>query len=261
MSEPAAAFPGLRRGTTPACKVCGAATAFFGAKDFNRSCEEVNGLTLPPLGVAVDYHRCGRCGLIFTDAFDDWTPEEFAAHIYGEGYAAVDPQFEAERPANMAAFVIEYFQHAKAWRILDYGGGNGRFAEALRSAGFTDVTTYDRFNAPFQTRPDGRFNLVTCFETLEHMPDPKAGAADLASLATRKGLILTATLIQPKDIEQVGVEWWYIAPRNGHVTLHTRASLRTMWARQKLQFASFTDNLHFAGREPPAMLGRARPVG
>ena len=257
------ALPPLRTGTTPACKVCGGPTRPFGAKDFNRSCEEVNGLRLPPSGVMVDYHRCGRCGLIFTDAFDDWTPEDFATHVYGEGYAQVDPQFEAGRcrPANMAAFVIQYFAHAKGWRILDYGGGNGRFAEALRDAGFTDVTTYDRFSAPFQTRPDGRFNLVTCFETLEHMPDPRGGAADIASLITRKGVILTATLVQPRDIEQIGVEWWYIGPRNGHVTLHTRASLKAMWARQKLQFVSYTDNLHFAGREPPARLGNARPVG
>ena len=263
MSDPrdaAQRLPPLRRGAHPACKVCGAPTVPFGAKDFNRNCEEVRGLQLPELGAAIEYHRCTRCGLIFTGAFDDWRDEDFAAHIYGEGYGAVDPDYAESRPVNMAKGIGDLFAAYRDRRVLDYGGGNGRFAEELRRKGFGSVTTYDRFSPAFARRPEGRFDLITALETLEHMPDPLAGAADIASLLAPGGLIATSTLLQPANIGQIGVEWWYIGPRNGHVTLHSRASLGVMWGKQGLKSVAWTDNAQVAGVSPPKTPEGVRPA-
>jgi 2-polyprenyl-6-hydroxyphenyl methylase/3-demethylubiquinone-9 3-methyltransferase len=259
VARPAGPLPPLRWGTRPACKVCGAATEVFGAKDFNRNCEEGQGLRLPPRGAAVAYHRCGACGLIFTDAFDDWSDEDFATHIYGEGYAAVDPDYAERRPLNMAKGVGARFAGFRDRRVLDYGGGNGRFAEEMRNKGFGSVTTYDRFSPAFDRRPEGRFDLITAFETLEHMPDPLAGAADIAGLLAPGGVIVTSTLLQPAAIGEVGVEWWYIGPRNGHVTFHTRDSLAVMWGKQGLKSAVWSDNVQLAGEDPPRTPGDVAP--
>lgn len=234
------------------CKICGAAAAPLGVVDFNRSCEDVRGLRLARTGVPVAYHRCGDCGLMFTETFDDWSQADFEAHVYNAGYAETDPDYVEKRPQAMAQAVIGAFGgHRADLDVLDYGGGNGRFAELLRAAGFR-CETYDPFNAAFQARPGRRFNLITCFETLEHMPDPVGGAADIASLLTADGAILFATLVQPADIAGVGLGWWYVGPRNGHVTLHSQESLARLWAPSGLSVRSFSDNTHLAWRPPPA---------
>lgn len=236
------------------CKVCGGEAPLFGVLDFNRSCEEIRGRFLPLSGVPVYYRRCETCGLIFTDAFDDWGQAEFEAHIYNDRYIDVDPDYLDRRPVNMANMIEGMFRaSADKLRILDYGGGNGRFAEMLRSLGFASVATYDPFSAAFRSRPEGRFDLVTCFETLEHMPDPKAGAADLASFLADDGLLMIGTLLQPADIVRQRVGWWYIGPRNGHVTLFSRDAHRRLWADLGLRVMSANENNHVVFRgEPPA---------
>ena len=129
-----------------ACKCCGGAARLFGVVDFNKNCEANRGrYPLPLAGVPVYYHRCTRCGFLFTVAFDAFTHADFATHIYNAQYALVDPDYEAARPAAAAGFIANTFPQARPLRVLDFGGGNGRMAELLRQAGFADVTTYDPF--------------------------------------------------------------------------------------------------------------------
>ena len=260
MSHPALTSPLRVRapdpGPTP-CKICSGVTRLFGVTDFNRTCVDAPGKFLPLTGVAVYYRRCEECGLLFTDAMDDWPHADFETHIYNSAYAEVDPDFETTRPDNGAAVIASTFgQFADTLRVLDYGGGNGRVAELLRAAGFKTAVTYDPFHPDHRERPSGTFSLVTCFETLEHMPDAKGGAADIASLLpdgdAGGGAVLFSTLVQPVDFGTLGMAWWYIGPRNGHVTLHTRASLAALWKPLGLRVVSFNDNMHMAFRTVPA---------
>ncbi|MGA0606358.1 class I SAM-dependent methyltransferase [Phenylobacterium sp. VNQ135] len=240
-----------------ACKVCGAASPAFGTLDFNRSCEEARGRFLTLSGVAVQYRRCEACGLIFTDAFDDWGQADFEAHIYNDRYIDVDPEYAEARPLSLSRGLASMFAaSADRLQVLDYGAGNGRMAQALRDHGFASVTTYDPFTPEFRTRPEGRFDLVTCFETVEHMPDPAAGVADLASFVADDGLLMIGTLLQPNDIERIGVAWWYIGPRNGHVTLFTHDALTRLLDRQGLRLVSQNANVHFGFRNTPPAFAR-----
>lgn len=252
----------LDTGATP-CKVCPGRAPLFGVHDFARCCEETRGVFLPLTGVPVYYRRCSDCGLLFTDAFDDWSEQEFAAHIYNEGYAQVDADFEEVRPVSNAGLISRSFAAQKPeLDVLDYGGGNGRFAAELLKAGFPAAATYDGFHPAHRVRPGRRFNLVTCFETIEHMPDPVAGAADIASFLTDDGLLILSTLVQPDDIDSQRMNWWYIGPRNGHITLFTRAALTSLWSRFGLKVISTAKpHIHLVCREPPAfarhLFGRA----
>jgi 2-polyprenyl-6-hydroxyphenyl methylase/3-demethylubiquinone-9 3-methyltransferase len=241
-----------------ACKVCGAASTPFGTTDFNRTCEEVRGLRLPASGTPIAYRRCVACGLVFTDAFDDWSHDDFRAHIYNDAYPQVDPDSVGARPVNNAARFARTFAVARAeLEVLDYGGGEGRFAAEMRAAGFA-CETYDPIYPAAGGRPDHRFGLVTTFETLEHLPDPAAGVADIAALTADDGAVLMTTLVQPADFDRLGMAWWYIGPRNGHVTLFSRQALAILWARVGFKLASFDDNVHMAFRgEPPAFVRAA----
>jgi hypothetical protein len=234
------------------CKICGGAARPYGGADFHRSCEEVNGKYLPSAGILIVYRRCADCGFLFTDAFDDWSPDDWACEVYNDGYGAVDPDYDTRRPDANVAFIAKHFgRHAATLRVLDYGGGSGRLAEGLRKAGFQSVVTYDPFNPAHAARPEGRFNLVTCFEAIEHMPDPPTGAADIASFLDEDSLLLFSTVVQPDVFDVVGMRWWYIGPRNGHISLHSAESLTRLWGGLGLQVVKVQKATHAAFRKAP----------
>lgn len=263
---PPLALPPLRPAAEAApCKVCGQPARVVGRIDFNKACEEVRGKVLPSSGVYLPYRQCAACGLVFTDALDDWSPDDFKDHIYNEGYAAVDPDYVEARPNAMAGMVARMFRDAASeLDMLDYGGGNGRLAENLLRAGFRSATTYDPFNPAFAERPTRTYELITCFETLEHVPDPLATARELAGLLADPGIIFFSTLVQPQDIGRIGLKWWYIGPRNGHITIHSRNSLAASWRAVGLDMVSFNEGYHAAFRTPPASAARlmtqAKPI-
>jgi hypothetical protein len=85
------------------CKICGGAAELYGVVDFHKSCAEADGVRLRLSGVPVYYRRCATCEFLFTDAFDDWSHDQFKAHIYNEGYLTVDPSYQTARPRMRAS--------------------------------------------------------------------------------------------------------------------------------------------------------------
>ncbi len=243
--------------TVVPCKVCGGEAPVYGAVDFNRNCDIPGGVTLPPLGLPVVHRRCTACGFLFTDAFDDWSQADFKAHIYNADYIKVDPDYAQARPRANADAVLQLFgAHKATLRVLDFGGGNDVLAGVLRAAGVREAVTYDPFVGEFAQPPEGAFDLVTCFETLEHMPDPIAATGAIASYAADPGLILFSTLLQPPDFDRLGLKWWYVGPRNGHVSMFSRQALALAWRRHGFNLASLTANLHIAFKNMPAFAKR-----
>jgi SAM-dependent methyltransferase len=232
------------------CKVCGAPALPFGEADFNRSCMEPRAATLPPLGIAVPFRRCTACGFLFTECFDDWTAADFKRAIYNDDYIRLDPDYAERRPRENASMVIRHLYEDRArLRVLDYGGGTGLLARYLRDAGFACAETFEPFNPQYARRPDGPFDVVTCFETLEHLTDPLAGIADMTGLLSPAGVVLFSTLLQPADFDRLGMAWWYVGPRNGHVSLFSAAALAAAWRRHGFRVASFSEAMHVAFRD------------
>lgn len=236
--------------TPVACKICKKPSPLFGVIDFHKSCVEAKGKRLSLSGYPVYYRRCTGCGFLFTTAFDQWTHADFSTYIYNADYLLVDPDFVAVRPLTNAALIASTFRLSQhSIRILDYGGGMGLVAEQLRSQGFS-ATTYDPFTS-FNALPSEPFDLISCFEVLEHVPFPAETVATMVSLLKRSGAILFSTLLQPTDIESIGLNWWYAGPRNGHLSLYTKQSLASLFAPHGLHVGSFSDVLHIAYAEVP----------
>lgn len=219
--------------------------------DFNKNCEDRRRKVLGLSGIPIYYHRCTRCRFLFTVAFDDFTQADFANEIYNEGYALVDPDYADARPRNISKTFVQLFGANKTLRILDYGGGNGMLGQLLREAGFAHVETYDPYSPEHQKRPGGQYDLITCFEVVEHTPRPKETFEDINSLLKPQGLLLFSTLLQPPDIDALGMTWWYLAPRNGHISLFTAASLAALLRPLGLAMASSNHDVHFAYRTVP----------
>lgn len=87
------------------CKCCGKPADLFGVVDFHKSCEDRRRPPLPLSGVPIYYYRCPNCGFLFTTAFDEFTQQDFAAHIYNEQYILVDPDYAGHRPRQSAQVV------------------------------------------------------------------------------------------------------------------------------------------------------------
>jgi hypothetical protein len=232
------------------CKICGAPAHPFGTVDFNRSCDEPRAEKLPPLGIPVQFRRCVDCGFLFTECYDDWTDQDFKQFIYNDDYIRLDPDYRDVRPRLKAQMICHQFQADRTTlRMLDYGGGNGLLSRCLREAGFTTTETYDPFTPEYSRRPAGRFDVVTCFETMEHITDPLAKVEDMLGLLSGIGVVLFSTLVQPANFENIGMSWWYVGPRNGHVSLFTRKALGIAWGRHGFRVASFNDSDHLAFRD------------
>jgi SAM-dependent methyltransferase len=238
------------------CKCCGGSAVPLGEVDFHKNCEENRGFFLPPSGIPVPYFRCGGCGFLFTPFFDHWSGEEFQAHIYNESYAQVDPDYAAVRPESWGRQIAENFAaFLPRLSVLDYGGGTGRLAATLRERGILRAETWDPFTPAFLAPPEGEFNLVACIEVLEHLPDPAAGMNSLVSHLPGEGALLISTLLQPEDIGRIGVEWWYLAPRNGHISLHTARSLQHLLRPWGFQLGlTKLPHIHWAWRDLPFFL-------
>jgi SAM-dependent methyltransferase len=244
-----------------ACKICGNSASLYGVVDFHKSCEEVRGLHLSLSGVPIYYRRCSNCKFLFTDAFDDWSAEQFKEHIYNEQYKLVDPDYEAKRPRDSADFIKRYWGEIKEQvRILDFGGGNGTLSATLRENGFRTALTYDPMVPEFCTGPEGKYDLVTSFETLEHVPDPVRSVADILKYSAEPGLVFFSTLVQPAEFDQQRLNWWYVGPRNGHISLFSKQALAIVWNRFGYRVISLNDNLHFAFRTLPAYLAHLQPL-
>lgn len=245
-------LPPLAEAGVRPCKICGTEAAVFGSVDFNRSCEEARGLHLPNAGVAVPYNRCPECGFLFTDAFAAWPVAAYEAHIYNAGYAQIDPDYREARPvANARLFLNLFGERRRYLSVLDYGGGNGLFARLLRAYGFLCAETYDPFSSEHDRMPRHQFDVVSCFETMEHVPDPAATVARIASRLSTPGIVLFSTLLQPPDFAAQGLGWWYAAPRNGHISLHSAQSLTRLWASVGFRCGSFSQGFHYACRDIP----------
>jgi len=241
------------------CKACDAEVRVLGLVDFAKWCTRDLSQT-PKTGVQIPYYGCRNCGLVFTTAFDHFTQEQWRTYVYNERYGEVDPDYQGTRPRNYAGLIVSNLPEAKSLRVIDYGGGSGIFADTLAAQGWADVQTYDPFVSRFSSRPQHAADLVTAIEVLEHSPDPRATFREIASMMHESSILLATTLLAPFPLDERILDWWYVAPRNGHVTIHSRSSLQRLAAELGWRMSSSGDNIHAFWRQRPPWAARMIPL-
>lgn len=182
-------------------------------------------------GSSVTYYQCQECGLTFTFAFDEYTSDDWKTKVYNDSYIKYDPDYLDARPKSNAEFIRNFLMGGsliaeptvemfKGMRILDYGGGNSVFGKTLKESLGVEVTSYDPYDISSEY-PSGEYVLTTCFEVLEHTIDPMGTVKDLIQKSTGSVIVASTLLITPST----PIDWWYIAPRNGHVTIYSKTAL------------------------------------
>lgn len=245
--------------TRSICKICGGPAPVFTCVDFEKHCnQQLEEARFA--GIEVAYYRCEGCHFIFTPFLDSFSPEELVARVYNDDYVKFDPLYPAIRPRMNADFLRsilgETLRGRHDLRILDYGAGNGLLGELMGEA--TAVESYDALNPRFNQLPEGRFDLIFCSEVVEHIPDPHALMADWAKLLKHPGAVIFSTTLQPDDIASQRGGWWYLGPRNGHVSLFSRESLALLCEAHGLDYVAIDEQWHVAGHDLDNFLDLSR---
>lgn len=215
------------------CKVCDGIAELTDVVDFNKTCNAVVQYRRGLLGIPVFYYECQACGFMYTRFFDDWDTEKFARFVYNKEYRSVDKHYNSGRPALNARQLAHLFGEHDEVAMLDYGGGSGMTAQLLRESGYPHVDVYDPFTHP--ERPQRQYDVVTAIAVVEHSPQPVEVFQDMKSFLRPDGLIVVGTATMDESKRRERGNWWYIAPRNGHVSIFTIKALAALADRLGLE--------------------------
>lgn len=228
-----------------ACKICHAESELFGVTDFNTACygDNANRYCYPLTGVPIYYHRCNTCGLIFTRAFDAWSVSDYQQHIYNDDYFKYDPGYADERPKKNHQILMELFSDLRQLNVLDYGGGAGGLC-ALLAADGVNASFWDPMG-DYVYPQENSFDLITSFEVLEHTPDPRATLTEITRFLKPGGRFFFSTMSNDLALKE-GMNNWYIAPRNGHITIYSEASMNQLFTECGLGLKHLNQWYHYA---------------
>ena len=153
------------------------------------------------------HHRlveCPDCAVVYASPMPD-------AASLAEAYedAAFASGLEAQYASRTYAELVRpLLADLPRLRALDVGTGDGVFLERLLELGVEDVQGVEPSAAPIAAaaphvrnrivhdvfRPEqltpGSFSLITCFQTIEHLPDPLAFCREAAALLAEVGSLV-----------------------------------------------------------------------
>jgi SAM-dependent methyltransferase len=148
---------------------------------------------------------CRQCELLYASPVPEAGSliEEYQAAAYDSGREA---RYAAKTYIALTKRILNRLPDRAG--ALDIGAGDGAFLKELLDCGFTELVGCEPSaapiaaadeavrpllrNAPFRVEDfaAGRFNLVTCFQTLEHVPNPLQLCHDAYSLLKPGGAML-----------------------------------------------------------------------
>ncbi len=201
------------------CKICGSEAKFAFKGNWSGQSHTFS------------YYRCtnSQCNFLYTDYLDNWSEEQISA-LY-DGHVCGGAKERAHLPLDKVNLAKSILPDAK--KILDVGCGEGLGVYFLREAGFEaygyDVVQpticHNYITTGNQEDITETYDVVTAIEVLEHLIDPVETCHWIAGLVREGGIFAFSTYtFEPKKHDAT---WWYL-DHIGHVSLHTRSSLRLL---------------------------------
>ena len=243
------------------CPICFGCSAAFDVVDFNKSCEEVRGKYLPLSLIPVYYYRCRDCEFVHAPEFESWSDGDFIDKIYNNKYIEVDPDYLIERPhLNFHRLNNLFGLDAGDIRHLDWGGGSGELTRLLSEIGW-DSVTYDPFSDVNNSiSVTDKFDFITAFEVFEHVPNINKLLDNMSYYMKDESLLLFSTAVSDGNIKPNSrLSWWYVSPRNGHISIFSRKSIEILAGQRGFNFGSFgggLDGFHCFWKKLPAWAGK-----
>jgi 2-polyprenyl-3-methyl-5-hydroxy-6-metoxy-1,4-benzoquinol methylase len=189
--------------------------------------------------------RCNACGFMFTRDIQSSTDID---HLYVDGYHDKRHMDGQRVNATITADLVRRFVPDIAGKsLLDIGSGYGYLLHALRDSGAKQLTGVELSQAQktYATRDLGldirgrledipaeeRFDVITLFEVIEHIPEPCEFIAQACRHLKVGGSLIVGTDNFDCDVVRVlGDKFPKWIPHE-HVSLFTPASLRAVVGR------------------------------
>ena len=197
--------------------------------------------------------QCNSCGFVQTED-PYWLDESYREPINREDTGIVARNLWLADIASLAIFSI----YEKNAVFLDYAGGTGLLVRLMRDRGY-DFYWHDKyatnlFARGFEGECDRTdYQLLTCFEAMEHFPDPQKEIDRMLSIS-RNLLFTTELLSTPAP---AAGDWWYYGFEHGqHVSFYSLRTLKYIAARKGLNLFSNGVNTHLLTERkiPPFLL-------
>lgn len=184
---------------------------------------------------------------------DGWSADDFRTSIYNDDYIRADPPIPGrayvpprETPAwQMGQYIASMLEGAQSGiRILDFGAGGdpGPLGLGLIDRGFA-VDSYDPFRGAAHLAPEARYDVIVAIEVLEHVCDLPAMLRFMAARLKDGGLLWIQTMLHPHPAPPDILQSWYIAPRNGHISIFTLRALTLLFRSAGINIVQTTDAL------------------
>lgn len=167
--------------------------------------------------------QCRNCTLVFVDNVDLNDDK-----VGGE---------EEKARNNITANRVRLSRLQSPRTILDFGCGHGMFIDFCKqqniSAEGVDLNTELQLETLSK-----EYDAITLIEVLEHLPDPVAVLSKLKTHLRAGGVLYiegsytdTPVLSRSESIDYNVLDWWYLRPCIGHITLFNQQSMEKLCER------------------------------
>lgn len=184
--------------------------------------------------------RCQKCATLYAATYAESSNSSDYDYYYDEHNLTV-PAFIHQR---LQEIVARFAPFRQTNRLLDIGCGSGVLLEAAHAAGWEaeglEVSRpavehirkmgFTVFNGELAEAhyPGAHFDVVTCSEILEHVPDPQALVTEVARIL-RPGGLFWATTPHGRGMSArlLGTKWSIVCPPE-HLHLFSRRGIRNL---------------------------------
>lgn len=224
------------------CPICTFKSTLFTTVPFSKNCTDLEIATDQP---PVDYYMCDNCNFVFSPKLMQFSNQQLKELIYNEEYSKFDPEFDDVRPQDCLRIMSNMIPDNIKHRIkhLDFGSGSGELVKLLRKNGW-DSYGHDPYIDP-PLIATGKYELITAFEVFEHATDINNLLKEILGFLAPGGTILFSTAFGCRGMDK---NWWYIAPRNGHISILSQQAITVLCLKFNLQYKRLLDTIHIMKR-------------
>ncbi len=187
-----------------------------------------------------EYNRCAKCYSLYVNYFPQDREINQRIEHWGNNFARNLEQLPISETSLARATLLRQYAPEKS-KLIDVGCGNGDFLKAAREAQF-ELSAMDKSRAIVKyIRSQGitsheslsnikpySFDIVTCFDVIEHTLDPNALLVEIKRILKKNGLLmLTTPNICGISAVLLKKRWWVLGPQD-HLVLFNPHSIKQL---------------------------------